>query len=165
MLGKKNEEVRISTLLGQEAEINGDFNTSGSARMDGTVNGNVTVSGTLILGAGGCINGNIEADAVLIGGEVLGNIMTKTKAELTGTARVFGDIITSVIVIDEHAVFQGKCDMHQDVNDKRARNNAAKAARASRKSAKAAIAEALKDVEEGRSEIQTDQQTASQNVG
>ncbi|MCH5343001.1 MAG: polymer-forming cytoskeletal protein [Acetatifactor sp.] len=148
MLGKKNAEVKISTLLGQGAEINGDFNATGSARLDGKVNGNVSVSGTLILGAGGVVNGDVTADTVVIGGEIVGNVNAPTKTELTGTARVLGDITTSVIVIDEHAVFQGRCDMNQEVPDRKARSNAAKAIRAGRKTAKAAIAEALKEVEE-----------------
>lgn len=147
-LGKKNADVKISTLLGQGAEINGDFNAKGSARLDGKVNGNVNVSGTLILGAGSVINGDLTADIVIIGGEIVGNVNAPTRTELTGTARVLGDITTNIIVIDEHAVFQGRCDMNQEVPDRKTRSNTAKAIRAGRKTAKAAIAEALKEVEE-----------------
>lgn len=157
MLGKKNAEVKISTLLGQGAEINGDFNAKGSARLDGKVNGNVSVSGTLILGAGSVINGDVTADIMIIGGEIVGTVTAPTRAELTSTARVLGDIATNIIVIDEHAVFQGRCDMNQEVPDRKARNNAAKAIRAGRKTAKAAIAEALKEVEE---EAMKDEQSA-----
>ncbi len=148
MLGKKDEEVKISTLLGSSSEINGDFEVEGSARVDGKINGNVTVTGTLIVGASGSIVGNISAKSVRIGGEVLGDISAPAKAEFMESARVLGDVTTSVIVIDEHAVFQGGCNMNQDVPDKKARANNAKAVRAGKKSAKAAIAEALKEVEE-----------------
>ncbi len=158
-MGKKNAEVRISTLLGQGTEIVGDFNSEGSARVDGKVNGNVTVAGTLILGVGGVVNGDVSADTVMIGGEVVGNVNAPTRTELTSTGRVLGDITTSVIVIDEHAVFQGKCDMNQEVPDRKARSNAAKALRAGKKSAKAAIAEALKEVEE---EARKDEQSSEE---
>ena len=84
----------------------------------------------------------------MIGGEVTGNITAPEKAELTASAKVLGDIATKVIVIDEHAIFQGKIDMNQTVPDKKGKAKAAKATRAGRKSAKAAIAEALKEVEE-----------------
>lgn len=148
MMGKKNTEVKISTLIGKGCELAGDFNAKGSARIDGKVDGNVTVTGSLLVGAGGCINGNVSALSVLIGGEVVGNVDASEKAELTATARVLGDITTKVIVVDENAVIQGKIDMNQTVPDRKSKSNTAKAVRAGRKTAKAAIAEALKEVEE-----------------
>ncbi|MCM1045001.1 MAG: polymer-forming cytoskeletal protein [Candidatus Gastranaerophilales bacterium] len=147
MLGKKSTETRISTLLGQGAEINGEFHAEGSVRLDGKIHGNVSVTGNLILGATGLIEGNINAASALIGGEVLGNIDATDRTELTSTARVFGDIHTNVVVIDEFAVFQGGCNMNQDVNDRKARGAVRSAARADKKAAQAAMNDALKDVE------------------
>ena len=136
MLGKKNADTKMSTLIGAGAELTGDFTLDGSARIDGKIGGNVTVTGNLILGAGSIVTGDVQAASVLIGGEV------------TASAKVLGDIATKVIVIDEHAVFQGKIDMNQTVPDRKGKARTAKAVRAGRKSAKAAIAEALKEVEE-----------------
>lgn len=144
---KTNKEIKITTIIGVGAECNGDFSAQGSARIDGCVNGNVTVTETLIVGTAGCVNGDIFAKSVIVGGEVIGNINAPDKAELTATAKVLGDISTAVIVIDENAVFQGRCDMNQEVPGKRLRPNT-RALRAGKKSAKAAIAEALKEVEE-----------------
>lgn len=161
MMGKKNTEVKISTLIGKGCELAGDFTAKGSVRIDGKVDGNVTVTGSLLVGAGGCINGNVSAVAVLIGGEVVGNVEAPEKAELTATAKVLGDISTKVIVIDENAIFQGKVDMNQAVPDRKSKSAASKAVRAGRKTAKAAIAEALKEVEELESrEAQENQTTA-----
>lgn len=147
MLGNKSTEIKISTLLGKDSECVGDFNAKGSVRLDGRVNGDVTVTGALIVGASGTVNGNITAESVMIGGEVLGDIKVTEKAELMETARVLGDITTKVIVIDENAVFQGNVNMNQEVPDKKAKPNN-RVVRAGRKSAKAAIAEALKEVQE-----------------
>ena len=159
MIGKKNTEVKISTLIGKGCELSGDFTAKGSARIDGKIDGNVTVEGSLLLGAGSIVNGNISAQSVLIGGEVMGNVTAPEKAELTSTAKVLGDIFTKVIVIDEHAVFQGKCDMNQSVPAKK--SNVTKAVRTGRKTAKAAIAEALKEVEE--QEIREAQNNETEN--
>lgn len=148
MLGKNEKQVKISTLIGSSAELEGDFTVKGSARIDGKVNGNVSVTETLIVGTSGNINGNVSAKAVVVGGEILGNVEAPEKAELTATARVIGDITTAVIVIDENAVFQGRCDMNQAVPDRKAKSRAVKASRVGKKSAKAAIEEALKEVEE-----------------
>lgn len=162
MLTKKKEtEVKISTLIGSGARMDGDFTASGSARIDGCVDGNVTVEGLLIVGACGAISGNVTADAVLIGGEVLGNVEAAKKTELTGTAKVLGDITTAVIVIDEHAVFQGKCNMNQPVPDRKLKAKATKAAKASKRSAKAALVEALREVQEAEDREHQEDQAVS----
>lgn len=144
---KKNKELIITTLIGKDAECNGDFSAKGSARVDGCINGNVTVTGTLIVGVTGNINGDITAQAAIIGGEVIGNVTAAERTELTQTARLIGDINTEIIVIDEKAIFQGGCNMNQETAGKRPKP-AARAIRAGKKTAKEAIAEALKEVEE-----------------
>lgn len=145
MFGKKEEEIKLTTLIGEGAEVEGNFSALGSARIDGHIGGNVSVEGTLIVGVSGRISGDVNADAVIVGGEVAGNIIAPKKAELTNTAKVLGDIQTAVIVIDEHAVFQGKCSMDPAEPDKKAAALAEKAANASKNSAKAAMDEVLKD--------------------
>lgn len=141
-----SKEIRITTIIGRGATCNGDFEAQGSVRLDGTVHGNVTVSETLVVGATGLVEGDINAQTVIVGGEVNGNIKSPMKTELTSTARVIGDITTGSIIIDEHAIFQGRCDMNQEAG-KRSKPNL-KALKAGKRSAKAAIEEALKEVEE-----------------
>ncbi|MBE5884519.1 MAG: polymer-forming cytoskeletal protein [Lachnospiraceae bacterium] len=148
MMGKKSTEVKISTLIGKGCELHGDFNAKGSARIDGTVEGNVTVTGSLLVGAGGSINGNVSAVSAVIGGTVIGDVVAPEKLEMTATAKILGDIATKVIVIDENAVFQGKIDMNQTTPNRKGKAGTSKAVRTGKKTAKAAIAEALKEVEE-----------------
>ena len=113
--GKKSRKVQITTLLGRGTQIKGNLNVEGSARIDGRIDGDVTASGHLIIGTGAVVMGDVKAQSVLIGGEVRGNILCPEKAELASTAKVFGNIATGEIVIDEHATFQGKCNMNQAV--------------------------------------------------
>lgn len=61
MLGKKNADTKMSTLIGAGAELTGDFTLDGSARIDGKIGGNVTVTGNLILGAGSIVTGDVQA--------------------------------------------------------------------------------------------------------
>lgn len=148
MSGKKDNAV-ITTILGKGCVVNGDFTVKQSARIDGEILGDVYVTGTLIMGTGARIDGNIEADEAIIGGDVVGNIQAQSKVELTVTAKVIGDITTNVIVIDENAIFQGRCNMNQDAPQ---RKNPAvkKAIKEGRRSAKAALQEALREVQEER---------------
>lgn len=165
MTGKKEDAV-ITTILGKGCLVNGDFIVKQSARIDGEVQGDVCVSGTLVMGAGARIDGNIEAGEAIIGGEVVGNIQAPGKVELTVTAKVIGDITTNVIVIDENAIFQGRCNMNQDAP--RRKNPAVKKAlKEGRRSAKAALQEALREVQEESMAWQEDggQAAAEENVG
>lgn len=143
----KKQGITITTIIGKGAVCEGNFTAEDSARVDGTVNGDVTVTGTLIVGATGSVQGDITAETALIGGEVNGNVIAPVRTELTASARVIGDISTGTIIIDEKAVFQGKCDMNQEIPEKRIRNSG-KTLKAGKKSAKAAIEEALKEVKE-----------------
>lgn len=143
----KRAETKITTIIGKGCVLNGDFTAAGSVRLDGCVEGNVTVSGQLVLGATGKIRGNVEASAAVLGGEVNGNVKALERTELTSTARVIGDITTNLIVVDEKAIFQGRCDMNQE-EAKPAKRRPVRENRAGRKSAKDALKEALREVEE-----------------
>ena len=155
----------ITTFLGMGCVVNGDFIVNQSARIDGEVQGDVYVTGTLIMGAGARIDGNIEAGEAILGGDVVGNIQAPGKVELTVTAKVIGDITTNVIVIDENAIFQGRCNMNQDAP--RRKNPAAKKAiKEGRRSAKAALQEALREVQEESQAWQEESGQASEdNLG
>lgn len=163
MIMKKNE-TKITTIIGTGAECNGDFSAEGSVRIDGCINGNVTVTGSLIVGAAGVINGDVEAQSAIVGGEVNGNVTVSEKTELISTARVIGNIVTTLIVIDENAIFQGNCNMNQDTTAKRPKPGY-KAMRSGKKSAKEAIEEALKEVEAAnREETEVDSISESDSV-
>lgn len=144
----RKKETKISTIIGKGTVINGDFIVLGSVRVDGTVDGSVKSNGTLIMGAAGKITGNIEAAVAIIGGEVCGDIIAPDKVEITETAKVIGDLKTNLIVIDEKAIFQGKCDMNQEVAEgMKAKKRLVRETKAGKKSAKDALKEALLEVE------------------
>ena len=119
MFGNKNNAVedsalleQVGTIIGPGAVLEGPLTTKDSTRIDGTVKGNVTVSGALIVGQDGKVVGTISALNVYVAGEVTGNITApQGKIEISDTGKVNGDITCKGIIIDENAVFQGKCEM------------------------------------------------------
>ena len=151
------EAIKISTLIGAGSVCDGDFKCPGSARIDGTINGNVEIDGVLVLGAVGKINGDILAKAVQIGGEVNGDINAPEKAELTSTAKVIGNLTTNVIVFDENAVFQGAVNMNQEAPARNKGFAFKKTVKEEKKSAAFAVAEALKEAEADGEEIPTEE--------
>ena len=119
MFGNKNNAAedsalleQVGTIIGPGAVLEGPLTTKDSTRIDGTVKGNVTVSGALIVGQDGKVVGTISALNVYVAGEVTGNITApQGKIEISDTGKVNGDITCKGIIIDENAVFQGKCEM------------------------------------------------------
>ncbi len=149
----KKNEIKITTLIGKDSVVDGAFTAPGSARIDGEIKGNVTVEDTLVLGTASVVHGDVYAQTVIVGGEVNGNIQGPVRVELTSTAKVIGDIVTASLMIDEHAIFQGGCNMNQDVPERRVKTQAfKKAARGNKRSAAAAVAAALREVKEEQEE-------------
>ena len=145
-MSTKKADSKITTIIGKGAVVDGDFIATGSVRLDGVVEGNVKVGGHLLVGVSGKIHGDVEAASIAVGGEVIGNVVAMDKTEMTSTARVIGDIRTNVIVIDEKAVFQGKCDMNQE--EAKPLRRPPRESRGSKRSAKEALRDALKAAEE-----------------
>lgn len=128
MFGRKNSDnLKINTILGKNSTCHGDIFFEGSARIDGRVEGRLEATGTLIVGETAAIKGDIKAQAAVLGGSVEGNINAAEKTELTATAKVVGDITTALLVVDENALFQGRCSMKQEEADREEMNRAAEA--------------------------------------
>lgn len=106
---------RINSIIGPETVLEGNFKTKDTTRVEGTIRGDVTSEGTLILSDKGKIYGNITAKNVIVGGAVEGNITVEDKIEITAMGSIKGDITTRSLIIDENAVFQGNCLMNSDV--------------------------------------------------
>jgi cytoskeletal protein CcmA (bactofilin family) len=69
---------------------------------------------TLVVGERGVVAARITAGAVLIHGEVVGNVRATERVELRGRARVFGDLEAPIVVMDEGGLFEGSCRMTKD---------------------------------------------------
>lgn len=95
------------TFIAADCQITGSLNVKGNARIEGQVDGNIQASGDLTIGPGAVINANIEAQTVSIAGEVRGDIKTTDVLELASTARLYGDIWTRHLKIEQGAHFVG----------------------------------------------------------
>ncbi|NTV79554.1 MAG: polymer-forming cytoskeletal protein [Clostridiales bacterium] len=111
MRKNKNDSI-VRCIVGAKTVFEGTMTTEETTRIEGTVNGNIIAEGTLIIGQTGKVNGDITAQCILIAGEVSGNLFASSKIEAAASGRIYGNIKTKSLVIDEKAVFQGKCEMN-----------------------------------------------------
>jgi cytoskeletal protein CcmA (bactofilin family) len=98
-------------LIGNGTTIAGDVNSNGDVRIDGTLKGNISISGKLVVGPSGIIEGNVACQNADISGKIHGKINVTELLSLKSSAKLLGDIVTSKITIEPNATFTGTCNM------------------------------------------------------
>ena len=104
-----NDDISINTFIGAGSAVSGNMKISGFTRIDGDVDGNLEISGKVIVGEKSRIKGNIIAKSAIIGGIVEGNITAPDAVQLFSTAVVIGDIVTHKLELEDNVIFQGHC--------------------------------------------------------
>lgn len=113
MSEKRQGEGDLS-LLSAGTSIEGKITTDGSIRVDGKLVGDLVAKANAAVGATGTVEGNVEAKNVSIAGRVVGNITATGKLILEEKSVMRGDIRASILVVDEGAVFDGRCAMPRE---------------------------------------------------
>ncbi|MCB1170049.1 MAG: polymer-forming cytoskeletal protein, partial [Leptospiraceae bacterium] len=47
-----------------------------------------------------------------VGGEIRGSIQARTRVVLLSTGRLYGDIVTPSLIVEDGTVFQGRCTIN-----------------------------------------------------
>jgi len=113
-LARDIKEGTLSGFVGGGTVVTGEANFKAMMRVDGHLSGRVSSSsGTLIVGANGKVDANIEVAIAIIHGTINGDIIATQRLELGRAAKVNGNIQTPSLVIEQGAVFEGSCKMLQ----------------------------------------------------
>jgi len=97
-----------STAIDAGMQLVGTLVGGEDMRIDGQVDGEIRCEKTIYVGQRARIKAAIHADAVVIAGEVKGDIEARRKVTLESSARVTGDLATPGIVIEEGAKLEGR---------------------------------------------------------
>jgi cytoskeletal protein CcmA (bactofilin family) len=107
--------ARVTTVLGGGISIKGNLGGSGSVRIDGGYEGDINLSGMLVIGETGRVTcEQITANVVVVSGAVKGNI-TAEKVEIRASGRVWGDVTAAAFSTEEGAFLKGRIQMEEDV--------------------------------------------------
>jgi cytoskeletal protein CcmA (bactofilin family) len=99
--------------VGQNCTIQGTLNFTGTFRIDGRIEGQVTSDGTLIVGEGGHVHADIQATVVVCGGTIEGNIVARERVQLLAPSVITGTVRAPLLIIEEGAQFNGTCEMER----------------------------------------------------
>jgi cytoskeletal protein CcmA (bactofilin family) len=100
-----------NTLIGKEALITGEINTSQVMQIEGRVEGKIKSTGLVVIGEAGRVKAEIEAENVSIRGKLEGDCSAKNRIEITNTGNVLGNLRAPLIAVAEGAIFRGSSNM------------------------------------------------------
>lgn len=103
-----------ATFLDASTRFEGTLRCTESLRIDGSVEGEVHCDHGVAIGEPARVQASIDADSVVIAGEVKGDITARSKITLERSARVTGDLCTPGIVIQEGAKLEGRIMIGSD---------------------------------------------------
>lgn len=107
----KNKE-KLESFVGVNTCFKGDIKSTGTFRVDGTVEGNIETD-WLILGESAHLKGDAAARGIIVGGRVSGNLNAKEIIEIKTKGEVVGELTTTKLSIAEGAIFDGRSTMHR----------------------------------------------------
>jgi cytoskeletal protein CcmA (bactofilin family) len=111
-LAREIKEGNLSGFVGGGTVVTGEANFKAMMRVDGHLSGRVnSTSGTLIVGANGKVDANIEVAIAIVHGTVNGDIIATQRLELGRAAKLNGNIQTASLMIEPGALFEGSCKM------------------------------------------------------
>lgn len=103
----------LNAFLGEGTSFKGALTFEGTVRIDGKLEGEIFTKDTLVIGEAAQVSAAIHAGVVVISGTVHGNITAERKIDIHASGRLFGNISTPTLVIEEGVVFEGGCTMGQ----------------------------------------------------
>jgi len=100
--------------IGKSVVIKGELNGSEDLTIEGQVEGKIELrQNVLTIGANARIKAQVFAKAVIILGEVTGNVSASEKVDIRDNGSVDGDIAAPRVAIAEGAHFRGSIDMQK----------------------------------------------------
>ena len=108
MKGKSGD---LNGFLDRGSSFKGELEFEDTMRIDGKFNGRIRSKNELIVGESAHIEGEIHVGRIAISGTVLGKITADQRVEIHRNGKVYSDIDTPALVIEEGAIFQGNCVM------------------------------------------------------
>jgi cytoskeletal protein CcmA (bactofilin family) len=104
----------LNGFLDSGSHVEGELRFDTSFRVDGKFTGGVTSAGDLIVGEGGEVEGNLRVGQIFVSGTVRGQIRAARRIQISARGKVFAEIDTPALVIEDGAFFEGRCTMARD---------------------------------------------------
>jgi cytoskeletal protein CcmA (bactofilin family) len=95
------------TLISEGCKVEGFLSGNGHFMVNGEVEGECDVNGSVTLAKGGFWKGVVKAESVIIAGTIDGDIVAAGQVEISDTAKISGTVTGEAIAVAEGAVVEG----------------------------------------------------------
>jgi len=102
------------TTIGKDVTLVGDFVTSDTLEIKGTLKGNIISDVKVHVAQGGILNGDAKASDILVDGDVDGTIIINNVAEISNTGSMQGNLETKTFVTNRESHFEGRLSIIPD---------------------------------------------------
>ncbi len=107
----KGTATGTTSLLSKEVKIEGDIQGNENLQIEGKLIGSIKLAGDIYVGPTGIVEADVEADNVVIQGQVSGNVTARKQLQIQSSGKLLGDCTAQSIDIREGALFEGRSKM------------------------------------------------------
>lgn len=104
----------LNGFLDNGSHLHGELRFDASFRVDGKLTGSVQSDGDLIVGESGEVDGDVQAGQVFVSGTIKGTVRAARKIQIAPGGKVFAEIDTPSLTIEDGATFEGQCVMNRE---------------------------------------------------
>jgi cytoskeletal protein CcmA (bactofilin family) len=117
----RSETTAENTAIGEKISIEGNIRGDEHLIIEGSMKGNIEMEKhNFTVGSKGRVEGEIKAQSVRVSGQMIGNIKTQGKVEITKEADFMGDIRAKSISVEDGAYFKGSIELDREPHRKAA---------------------------------------------
>lgn len=111
MFSKSDAQPDLNGFLDQGSKVTGELRFDAQFRIDGAFEGSVHSQGRLVVGEAGEVDADVHVGHLLVSGEVRGSVKAAEQIQIAPGGRLLADIETPSLLIEDGAIFEGRCAM------------------------------------------------------
>ena len=96
------------TIIGASIKVKGNFHGQGNIVIEGNLEGSLKTNANIYVGEKAKVVANVEAQDLVVNGEIKGSVVAKNSLSLGSTARISGDILYKEISMEKGAIINGQ---------------------------------------------------------
>jgi cytoskeletal protein CcmA (bactofilin family) len=99
---------QANTVIAKGMTLTGALHGQGSVEVEGTVDGEVELEGSVFVAPTGLITGPVTADVIRVAGRIAGCVSAREHLRLEKTGSVDGDVSTVSLVVEDGGCLNGR---------------------------------------------------------
>jgi cytoskeletal protein CcmA (bactofilin family) len=113
--GAEVADTGRALILGAEDQLVGRLVFDGDLHVQGSLEGEATLTGDVSVDAGGVVKARLEARSMVVRGTVEGDAAVHDRLLIAGSGSITGDVTVGRLVIEDGAVLNGSVTMERVV--------------------------------------------------